>query len=180
METIAPGAEILRTERLILRRFRMADVGAYFEMMNQPAVEATLLPGPETIALAGREMAMIEGHWALVGFSFFAVEERSTGLLIGRVGPWAPYGQPGVEVGWTIHPRRGRRGHATEAASAAGRWILEQRADLSEVIHIIARNNRASQVVAKKLGGEPSGRTYAHPLVGTCDIWATPREAFFQ
>lgn len=180
MTPTAPGAEILRTERLILRRFRLEDTPAYFEMFNQPQVEATLVPGPQTLDLAGRAIAMIEGHWDLRGFSFMAVVEKSTGLLVGRVGPWFPYGAPGLEVGWTIHPRRMRRGYAVEAARAAGKWIFEQQPNLDEVIHLITATNTGSQAVATKLGGAPTGRTTTHPLVkGKIDIWATPRAALF-
>lgn len=177
MEQVAPGAEILRTERLILRRFRMSDLEAYFEMMNQPAVEATLIPGPGSIAQAGRDIAMVEGHWALMGFSFMAVEEKTTGLLVGRVGPWQPVGWPALEVGWTIHPRRWRRGYAAEAARGACRWIFAQKPDLGQVIHVIDPKNTGSQHVAKKIGGSNTGAPFVHPIAGRLDIWATPRSA---
>ncbi|MEL6286819.1 MAG: GNAT family N-acetyltransferase, partial [Pseudomonadota bacterium] len=130
----APGAEVLRTERLILRRFRLEDTPAYFEMFNQPRVEATLVPGPGSLEEAARHVAMVEGHWDLVGMSFMAVIEKSTGLLVGRVGPWFPYGWPAPEVGWTIHPRRHRRGYAAEAARASAQWLLTQRSELDKVI----------------------------------------------
>ncbi|GGY45885.1 GNAT family N-acetyltransferase [Parvularcula lutaonensis] len=177
MEQVAPGAEVLRTERLILRRFRLSDTQAYFEMMNQPAVEATLIPGPASLAQAGRDIAMVEGHWPLRGFSFMAVEEKTTGLLVGRVGPWYPVGWPALEVGWTIHPRRWRRGYAAEAASAACRWIFEQKPDLDRVIHVIDPTNKGSQAVAEKIGGTNTGEPFVHPVAGKLDIWATPRSA---
>jgi RimJ/RimL family protein N-acetyltransferase len=180
MKLIAPGADVLQTERLTLRRFIMADIPAYFEMMNQPAVERTLVPGPASPEQAGREIAMIEGHWPLVGFSFMAVTERSTGLLVGRVGPWQPAGWPALEIGWTIHPRRWRRGYAVEAAKAAGAWILKRKPDLDQLIHVIAPNNVGSQAVARKLGGQNTGAVFRHPIAGALDIWTTPRSAFIQ
>ena len=178
VETIAPGGEVLRTERLILRRFTFDDVDAYHELFNQPAVEATLIPGPASKDEAGRHIAMIEGHWPLSGFSFFAVIERSTKLLVGRAGPWKPYGMPGIEIGWTMHPRRWRRGYAFEAAVASARWTLERFPDEHRVIHTIAPTNVASQAVARKIGGRKSGEQVSHPLAGPLDIWETPRERF--
>jgi RimJ/RimL family protein N-acetyltransferase len=119
---------------------------------------------------------MVEGHWDLVGYSFLAVVERSTGLLVGRVGPWQPYGWPGLEVGWTIHPRRGRRGYAVEAAIAACAWTFAREPQLRRLIHVIAPGNKGSEAVARKIGGEDTGEAFTHPVAGTLNIWATPRE----
>ncbi|MEM9837525.1 MAG: GNAT family N-acetyltransferase [Pseudomonadota bacterium] len=176
----APGTDVLQTERLTLRRFRLSDAPAYLEMMTQPSVEATLIPGPTSLAQAGRDIAMLEGHWPLVGFSFMAVIEKSTRRLVGRVGPWMPLGWPGLEVGWTIHPCRQRRGYAAEAALGAGRWILKQKPDLDHLIHVIAPENVGSQMVAEKIGGRNSGEWFTHPIAGRLDIWETPRSAFFE
>jgi len=178
-ETVAPGAEALRTERLILRRFRMSDVDAYYELFNQPTVEATLVPGPTSKAEAGRHIAMIEGHWPLRGYSFFAVIEKSTRQLVGRVGPWYPEGWPDLEIGWTIHPRRWRRGYAAEAALASGRWLLEQLPERQHLIHAIEPSNIGSQSVAKKLGSQNTRKRIVHPVAGPLEIWQTPRAAFF-
>lgn len=175
----APGAIVLQTERLYLRRFTLRDVAAYRELFNQPNVEAFLGPGPASREEAGRHIAMVEGHWDLVGFSFMAVVERSTGTLVGRVGPWQPEGWPGLEVGWTIHPRRGRRGYAVEAARAAGRWTLERYPDLAHLIHVIEPRNVGSQRVAAKLGASNTREAFYHPIAGNLEIWETPRAAFF-
>lgn len=180
VETIPPGGEVLRTERLILRRFDFSDVDAYFELFNQPAVEATLVPGPNSKEEAGRHIALIEGHWPLRGFSFFAVIERSTRLLVGRAGPWKPYGMPGIEIGWTMHPRRWRRGYAAEAAMASARWTLDRFPEETRVIHTIASTNIASQAVARKIGGQNSGEKMIHPLAGPLEIWETPRARLFS
>lgn len=173
----APGAELLRTERLILRRFTLEDTPAYFEMMNQPRVEATLVPGPRNLGEAGRQIAMIEGHWDLVGMSFLAVVERSTKLLVGRVGPWMPYGQPSPEIGWTIHPRRHRRGYALEAARASAHWLFNERPELDKIIHLILDSNHGSIAVASKLGGHRTEETIHHAVIGPIPIWETPKSA---
>lgn len=154
----------------------MDDVPAYFEMMNQPSVEASLMPGPATHSDAARQIAMYDGHWGLVGMAFCAVVEKTTNQLVGRVGPWFPHGWPAPEVGWTIHPRRQRKGYAVEAARACSQWLLKARPELDRVIHVIEPSNIGSQSVATALGGyntkEPFRRA-GYKL----DIWATPRSA---
>lgn len=175
-----PGGELLRTERLIIRRFRIGDVAAYSEMMNQPSVEASLSPGPKSHADAARQMAMYDGHWGLTGFGLCAAIEKNTGQLVGRVGPWFPYGWPAPEVGWTIHPRRQRRGYAAEAARACSRWMLETHPELDRVIHLIEPRNTGSQRVAAAIGGVNTGEGFLHPAGIPLDIWATPRSALLD
>ncbi len=42
-----------------------------------------------------RNAAIMAGHWALHGFGMFAVEEKSSGTFVGRVGPFYPPVWPG-------------------------------------------------------------------------------------
>ena len=44
---------------------------------------------------AWRSMAMVVGHWSLRGFGLWAIEERESGRLAGRVGCWQPEGWSG-------------------------------------------------------------------------------------
>jgi len=57
------------------------------------------------------------------GLRMFAVEERTTGELIGRVGlmlhPDWPLAGPKVEVGWTLQRSAWGHGYATEGARAS-------------------------------------------------------------
>ena len=63
-------------------------------------------------------MALVLGHWQLRGFGLWAVEERATGMLAGRVGCWQPEGWPGLEIGWALRREFWGRGYATEAAQS--------------------------------------------------------------
>jgi RimJ/RimL family protein N-acetyltransferase len=60
-------------------------------------------------------------------------------------------GWPGTEVGWGIVPSAWRNGYAAEAAVAAIDWAFET-LGWSEVLHLIAPDNVASQAVARALG----------------------------
>src|SRR6185436_8257047 len=68
---------------------------------------------------AWRMLALLAGHWQLRGYGQWTVIEKSTRLVIGRVGLWNPEGWPGIEVGWVIRRSHWNHGYATEAARAA-------------------------------------------------------------
>ena len=101
---------------------------------------------------AWRHMAMIVGHWDLRGYGRFAVELKSTGALIGRVGLWFPEGWPEIECGWAIHPDHWGRGYATEAAAETLRLGFAA-LGLTHIISLVRPDNSRSARVAEKLGG---------------------------
>ena len=74
---------------------------------------------------------------------------------------------------------RGRwnRGYATEAATAAIDWAFAE-LDWTEVIHVIAPQNAASQAVARKLGSKNrgAGRLPAPLESVSIDVWGQTRE----
>jgi RimJ/RimL family protein N-acetyltransferase len=111
--------ESLKTDRLILRMFRGSDLDAYAEMCGDAEVMKYLGGVPMTRSEAWRNMAMVLGHWQLCGFGLWAVEDRQSGALAGRVGCWRPEGWPGLELAWTLRRGFWGRGYATEAARAA-------------------------------------------------------------
>jgi len=93
----------LHTELLILRMFRDEDSEAYAAMCADPEVMRYLGEGRTlTRGEAWRQMAMILGHWRLRGYGLWAVEERATGALLGRIGFFNPEGWPGFELGWML------------------------------------------------------------------------------
>jgi RimJ/RimL family protein N-acetyltransferase len=102
---------VIETERLILRQWRSDDVAANTAMLSDPGTARFIAADgkPITSELSGwRNAAVISGHWALHGFGMFAVEEKSSGKYIGRVGPWSPPGWPGTVGGGIAKEFRGR------------------------------------------------------------------------
>ena len=153
------AAPRLETERLILRMFREDDFEAYHAKIgSDPDVMRYLGDGqPLTRSLTWRQMAMIVGHWHLRGYGFWAVEERSTGELIGRIGLFNPEGWPGFELGWVLGKASWGRGYATEGA----RRVLDHAfTDMGRdhVISLIYPANAASIHVAEKIGETLEGR----------------------
>jgi RimJ/RimL family protein N-acetyltransferase len=145
----------LVTQRLLLRGFAARDFEPYAAMMADPDVARYLGDGrPLSRAEAWRQLAYIVGHWALRGFGLWAVEERATGALVGRIGLLEPEGWPGFELAYTLARPAWRRGFAREAAAAALAYA-RQTLGRDEVISIIRPDNAASIRVARALGAGP-------------------------
>ena len=142
----------LETRRLLLRMFRESDLDAYAAMCGDPEVMRYLGDGyPLTRAESWRNMALVLGHWQLRGYGLWAVEERATGLLAGRVGCWQPEGWPGMEIGWALRREFWGRGYATEAAQTVMADAFS-RLRQTRLISLIHPENEASIAVAERLG----------------------------
>jgi RimJ/RimL family protein N-acetyltransferase len=110
---------------------------------------------------AWRQLAMLAGHWQLRGFGMWAVEERGTGLFVGRVGLHFPEGWPDREVAWALARPFWGRGYATEAARAALSEAFD-RLGWPRVISLIDPDNIRSVRLAERLGEEPDGEATIH------------------
>ncbi|MHC2434440.1 GNAT family N-acetyltransferase [Bradyrhizobium sp. USDA 4451] len=179
---IKPGANLLRvdgpvieTARLILRPWRASDIADNTRMLSDPETARFITPDhqPITSELKGwRNAAVISGHWALYGFGMFAVEERSSGRYIGRVGPYCPPEWPGFEVGWGIAKEHRGKGYAVEAARAAIDFVFAN-FTIDRIIHCIDPDNAASEAVARRLGAVNEGPGKLEGEI--VDIWVTAR-----
>jgi RimJ/RimL family protein N-acetyltransferase len=142
----------IETERLILRQFREDDAEPYRRMVNDPVVMAAMGDeNPRTAEQSWRMVATYLGHWTIRGYGPFAVEEKDSGKLIGRIGPWSPVGWPGIELIWAIDRPWWGRGYAPEAARAAREFTFQVIGG-TELISLIEPTNQASRRVAEKLG----------------------------
>jgi RimJ/RimL family protein N-acetyltransferase len=97
------------------------------------------------------------GHWAWLGFGYWAVEEKASGRFVGDVG-FADFkreiepsleGMP--ELGWVLAPWSHGRGYATEAAQAALGWS-DAHFGTARTVCIVAPEHLASLRVAEKCG----------------------------
>ena len=169
----------IETERLLLRPFAPADVENHVEMMADPLVAKTLT-ADGNLRSRGEEWrlaAALIGHWAIRGYGFFSVIEKSTGEWVGRVGPWRPEGWPGVECGWSMRSAAWGKGYAPEAAIAAIGWTFEADPSLQRIISVIDPKNQNSQNVARKVGETKSGEVFDYQNL-KLDIWAAERGAW--
>jgi RimJ/RimL family protein N-acetyltransferase len=152
----------IETERLTLRPFREDDVSAFFELSQDPDVMRYVgdrrVP---TLQESWRAIAGWLGHWALRGYGQWAIEERSSGRLIGRAGIINPVDWPGPEVGYLLGKAWWGHGYATEATQAAMDWGFEQ-IGFDDLLSLIDPANQASIAVATRLG---------ESLRGEVDLW---------
>jgi RimJ/RimL family protein N-acetyltransferase len=144
----------LQTERLVLRPFRGSDFEPYLRAHQRPEVvkHITADGKPLEASTAWRSLAMFAGHWTLRGFGSWAVELKSTGEWIGRVGLHQPEPWPETELGYMIDSPHWRKGYAVEACRASLKWA---KAALfrTRLVSYIDPDNIASIAVSRKLGG---------------------------
>jgi RimJ/RimL family protein N-acetyltransferase len=154
----------IETERLRLRPLRPDDLEALAEVYLDPRVTRWI--GPHTWEDVEQEIVLQAEHQAAHGWSFWAVEERATGRMIGDCGlqPLEHRG-PEVELGYDLHPDTWGRGLATEAARAV---MAEAFGPLGvdRVVAVVKPDHRASQRVLEKAGLSHAGtrRAYGESL----------------
>jgi RimJ/RimL family protein N-acetyltransferase len=163
-----PADTVLRTPRLILRRWRSTDRAPFAAMNADPAVMAhfpATLTRAESDALADG----IEAKMGSRGFGLWALEVPGVVPFAGFVGLsvpgfTAPF-TPCVEIGWRLAAAQWGRGYATEAARA----VLVHAWDalgLDKVVSFTTAGNTRSRAVMARLGMryDPAG-DFDHPLL---------------
>lgn len=153
----------LTTERLRLRAHRIEDFAAVAKMWADPRVTQYIGGRPSTGELSWARLLRYAGHWALLGFGYWAIEDRATGAFAGELG-FADYHREidptldGVpELGWVLSPDFFGRGYATEAARAATHWG-DTHFGTARTACLIHPGNVASIRVAEKLGFRETAR----------------------
>jgi len=164
---------VVDTERLILRGYREADLDALVAMAADPIVGPHLTDGMLPVREAcWRQLALWVGHWTIRGFGMWAVEERSSGTFIGRIGIWQPEGWPGTEVGWLLGRAFWGHGYATEAARASLEWGFTH-LEVPELVSLIRSDNEPSIAVAERIGERYRGQVPFRG--GSTGLWAITR-----
>lgn len=145
--------ENIATERLVLRTFNNDDWQAMHELYSDEACTAFTVGRALTEGESWRTLAAIAGHWLLRGYGPYAVEEKSSGKLLGTVGLWYPNDWPGPEIKWALARSYWGRGFASEAARA----VVEMAAEYlprTSLISFIHSQNTASIRVALAIGAK--------------------------
>lgn len=164
MKPAMTEAPALETERLILRGHRIQDLEASFVMWSNPIVVAHITRKPSTREESWSRILRYAGHWHLLGFGYWAVEEKISGRFIGDVGfgnfkrNIEPSLDGAPEIGWALDPAMHGKGYATEAIGAVLSWS-EQRQLAPSTACIISPENLASLRVAHKCGYREFSRT---------------------
>ena len=158
---------MLRTERLVLRPWRDADLAPCAAMTADPEV-MRFFASTRDRAQSDAWVARTQARWEREGFGIWAVEAPGVAEFIGFVGlsrvP-ADMAFSGVEVVWTLAATFWRRGYAAEAGRAAMGDGFE-RVGLREIVANTAVVNLPSQRVMRALGmTRDPAEDFDHPFV---------------
>jgi RimJ/RimL family protein N-acetyltransferase len=162
-------APVLRTDRLLMRGWRVDDLAPFAALNADPEVmehfPATQTRAESDAFVRDRMVPMFDMH----GFGPWAVERLDTGELIGFVGLMeqtfpAPF-TPAVEVGWRLARPHWGHGFASEAAEESLRFGFEV-AGLAEIVSMTVPANVRSRAVMERLGMNRDPRDdFDHPRV---------------
>ena len=162
--TVAP---VIETQRTILRAHRMGDFDAYATMWADPVVTRFIGGKPRTREESWMRFLRHAGLWSLLGYGFWAIEEKATGRFVGEAGfhdlkrDMEPSIEGIPEAGWALAPAAHGAGLATEIVSRVHVWG-DETFGRTRTVCIIDPENTASQNVARKCGYSEVTRTLYH------------------
>lgn len=122
------GAPLLETRRLRLRGHRPNDHAALSAIWADPEVVRFIGGTPSTAHDSWLRLLRYAGLWKLLGYGFWAIEEKTGGRMLGDIGymdvkrGMAPSLDGMPEVGWVLATDAHGRGYASEALAAVLTW----------------------------------------------------------
>ncbi len=148
---------VIETSRLILRPHRAEDFPDVAALWADPVVVRYISGSPSTREASWARLLRNMGHWQAMGYGYWAVTDRESGVFLGEVGfsdfrrDIEPCLDGLPEAGWVLAPKAHGRGIASEAVRAMHAWADAER-DWSETVCIFDPAHVVSQKVARKLG----------------------------
>src|ERR1700760_1969408 len=119
---------VIKTARLRMRAHTLDDLQNCCALWADPDVARYTVGKPATKEEVWSRILRYAGHWSLLGFGYWVVEERESGRFVGEVG-FADYHREIAsplaklpDLGWVLSPVMHGAGYATEAAMAALKW----------------------------------------------------------
>ena len=127
-------------------------------MWSDPVVTKYIADGqPSTTEESWSQFLKFRGHWHLLGFGYWAVNEKSTGAFIGGVGfadhrrEMEPSLEGRPEAGWVLKTSAHGQGFATEAVRRIIEWA-DAFLEAPRTISTFDPQHAASIRVAQKMG----------------------------
>ncbi len=145
------------TPRLVLRVFTVDDAPQLHETLYSDPEAMRFIGGSHSLGATRQGIERYIEQQESSGFSFWAVEERETGLIVGEAGMFPLNARgPDTEVGYAFGRAAWGRGYATEA----GKAVLGEAfgpLGLDHVMAVAKRENTGSLNVLRKLGFRADG-----------------------
>lgn len=171
----ASNIPVLHTQRLRLRAFSLGDLPAACALWSDEDVVRFIGGKPRTEAEVWTAAARSFGHWALLGYGFWAIADKASDAYLGEIGylealrdlqpPHDSHWIDAPEAGWALAQAAWGQGFASEALEAISLWS-DQNLAAKHTLCLIDPEHSASQKVAEKngyqvlrqakLGGEPT------------------------
>ena len=146
---------VLETERLQLRRHQAADFDACCRLWGRAEVTRYIGGRPSTPEEVWSRLLRYVGHWDLLGYGYFAVVEKQSGVMVGEFGLAdfhraidPPLIVP--EAGWVLHSDHHGKGFAAEALAALLGWADAQK--MMRTCCLIDPENAPSLRLAQRVG----------------------------
>jgi RimJ/RimL family protein N-acetyltransferase len=155
----------LATERLILHGHGLKDFADSAAMWADRDVVRFIGGRPFTEEEVWTRLLRYVGHWATMGYGFWAIREKATGRFVGEVGfadfrreldP--PFGDV-PEMGWALSSWAHGKGYASEAIAAALAWGEQRFGRGARTVCMISPDNAPSIKAAEKAGYREFART---------------------
>ena len=158
---------VAETGRLILRTWEVADRAEYARHVNTPAV-GRHVGGVQSDEELNAAFERLEANQRDAGHTFWAVERKSDGALLGFCGlkianvPGTPVDGE-IEIGWRLREDAWGQGYASEAAEAALEWAWAN-LDRDRIVSFTIPANVASWGLMERLGmSRRPDLDFAHP-----------------
>ncbi|MBB4954206.1 RimJ/RimL family protein N-acetyltransferase [Agrobacterium vitis] len=148
---------LLETPRLRLRGHRRDDFDAMAAMWADERVVRYISGKPSTRAQSWARLLQYIGHWQILSFGYWALEDRETGVFLGEVGladfkrDITPSIEGIPEIGWVLVPDAHGKGLATEAVAAVLKWA-DAHFEQGQTVCLFHPQHGASIRVAEKNG----------------------------
>jgi RimJ/RimL family protein N-acetyltransferase len=144
----------IRTERLVLRRWRDDDIAPFAAFNSDPEV-MRFYPSTNTEEQTRNLVGRFETHFEEHGFGIWALEHAGNGAFLGFTGlttvPFDAHFTPAVEIAWRLGKEHWGNGYATEAARAALGFGFDD-IDLDEIVAMAVPANTPSVAVMERIG----------------------------
>ena len=144
---------VIETERLILRKFTVADAPFILELLNTP-MWLRFIGDRNVHSVKEAEQYLINGNiknYSTHGFGFYLVEVKETGESIGMCGLVKRDSLDDIDIGFAFLPQFIGKGYGFEAASATLKYA-QTVLQIDRIIAIVNPDNVDSIKLIKKIG----------------------------